>query len=71
MSKFPDFDDWTERDLLCAILYRLREIHHAQVDLPSAILQFEEAKARHAEAVKVDPKRYGPRLVRKEEEEES
>ena len=63
MSKFSDFDDWTERDLLCAILYRLREIHHAQVDLPSAILQFEETKARHAEARKADPKRYGPKLI--------
>ena len=63
MNKFPNFDDWTERDLLCGILYQLRKIHHAQVDLPSAILQFEEVKAHHAEAVAADPKRYGPKLV--------
>ena len=41
---------------------------HAQVDLPSAIIQFEEVKARHAEAVQADPKRYGPRLVEEETE---
>ena len=63
MSKFPDFDDWSEHDLLCAILHRLREINFAQVDLPSAILQHEERKAAHAEAVKADPKRHGPKLV--------
>ena len=33
MNKFPDFDDWTEHDLLCGILHRLRrEINHAQLD---------------------------------------
>ena len=63
MSCFPDLDDWTERDLLCAILYRLREINNAQVDLPSAILQHEERKAAHVEAIKAEPKRHGPRLV--------
>ena len=68
MSRFPDFDDWTERDLLCEILIQLRRIYHAQVDLPSAIIQFEEVKARHAEAVQADPKRYGPRLVEEETE---
>ena len=63
MNKFPDFDDWTEHDLLCGILVQLRRVYHAQVDLPSAILQFEELKAHHAEAREADPKRYGPKLV--------
>ena len=63
MTKFPDFDGWTERDLLCGILVQLRRVYHAQVDLPSAIMEFEEVKARHAEARKADPKRYGPKLV--------
>ena len=63
MNKFPNFDDWTERDLLCGILHRLREINHAQLDPASAILQFEQRKVAHAEAVAADPKRYGPKLV--------
>ena len=62
-SIFPDLDDWTERDLLCAILVQLRRVYHAQVDQPSAILEFERVKSAHAEAVAADPKRHGPRLV--------
>lgn len=62
-GKFPEFEGWSERDLLCAILHQLRRIYHAQVDLPSAILDFETVKARHAEAAKADPEKYGPKLV--------
>ena len=69
MDQFPEFDGWTDRDLLCATLLQLRRIYHAQVDLPSAILEFEAAKVRHAEALKADPKRYGPHLVGDEEPE--
>ena len=43
MSCFPDLDDWTERDLLCANpVSGCGEIYHAQVDPASAILEFEE-----------------------------
>ena len=67
MNKYPEFDDWTERDLLCATLLQLRRIYHAQVDLPSAIMEFEAAKVRHAESVAADPKHHGPKLVIPEE----